>query len=90
MLKPFSSEQYQKRTATGYSGDECCLCGRQTAGLDGAIHVPVDHTQGEFVTADEMLRLPDDNVSMYPIGPECVKKWRKEFDAEAVRLHKQH
>ena len=39
MLKPFNSPQYRKRTAIGTNGDECCLCGKRTSGIDGAIHV---------------------------------------------------
>lgn len=70
MDRPFCSEQYQRRTAGGASGLECCLCGRET---DGSRLVPVNHETGEFV--------PDgtegDAISGYPIGPECWKKWRR-------------
>ncbi len=83
-LSPFSSDQYRKRTAMG-SHEPCCLCGRETSGLNGAIHVPVDHTRNEFVTAAQEQERGD-NVSLFPIGPECVKKWRAEFDATSSRL----
>lgn len=85
ILHPFASDQYRKRTAHGYTGDECCICGRQTSGLAGAIHVPVDHTRSEFVT-DAQADERGEHVSLYPIGPECVKKWRAEFAATSSRL----
>lgn len=85
-LKPFG-EQYQKRVRRGVTGDECCLCGRPTAGAEGALHVPVDHTVGEFVTEAQVASDPaGERISLYPIGPECARKWRREFDAEAAFL----
>lgn len=85
MLKPFASEQYRKRTAAGFTGDECCLCGKPTSGLNGAIHVPVNHEVAEFVT-DAEAEVLGDAVSLYPIGPECAKKWSREFAATSSRL----
>lgn len=75
-MKPFASATYQKNNRN--SGDECCLCGKSTAGLDGAIHVPVNHCRGEFVT-DAEAEIMGDDVSLYPIGPECAKRWGKAF-----------
>lgn len=86
-LRPFASEQYRKRTKQGYSGDECCLCGRLTSGIDGAIHVPVNHELNEFVTDDQVKAKPD-ACSFYPIGPECVKKWQAKFEATSVRFRR--
>ena len=80
MLKPFSSPQYRKRVGDVTSGDECCLCGKDTAGQHGAIHVPVNHETGEFVT-DAQAEVLGDKCSMYPIGSECAKKWSKAFPA---------
>lgn len=85
-LSPFSSEQYRKRTARGgTTGDECCLCGKDTSGQDGAIHVPVNHERGEFVTEDQIAVLGD-AVSYFPIGPECARKWSREFKCHSVRF----
>lgn len=86
-MKPFSSPQYKKRTAVGYTGDECCVCGKPTSGLHGAIHVPVNHETGRFVT-DAEAEVMGDAVSLYPIGPECAKKWSKEFAATSSRLRR--
>lgn len=85
MLKPFASEEYRKRTVWGTSGKECCLCGRDTAGSAGALHVPINHEITEFVT-DEQTSAMGEAVSYYPIGPECAKRWRKEFAATAVKI----
>lgn len=82
-LRPFDSEQYRKRTKIGVTGNECCLCGRDTSGTNGAIHVPVNHETGEFVS-DEQSKVKPDACSFYPIGPECVKKWQAQFSAENV------
>ena len=87
MLKPFSSPTYRKNTAVGVTGDECCLCGRQTAGKQGAIFVPVNHETGEFVTG-EQAREMGGAVSLYPIGPECAKRWSREYKAESCRLRR--
>ena len=75
---------YIKRTSHGTTGEECCICGRQTAGLAGAVHVAIDHTCSEFVTDTEAL-LRGDDCSLFPIGPECVRKWRKAIGADATR-----
>lgn len=89
-MKPFSSPQYRKRTALGTTGDECCLCGKDTSGLEGAIHVPVNHCSGEFVT-DAQAEAMGEDVSLYPIGPECAKKWSKIFPATtSSRLRRSH
>ena len=77
-MKPFASEQYKKRTAQGYSGDECCICGKPTLGQNGAIHVPVNHENSEFVT-DAQAETMGDAVSLFPVGPECAKKWSRLF-----------
>lgn len=58
-LQPFSSKQYQKRTAVGSSGDECCVCGRDTRGQEGAIHVPINHERCEFVTNEQAKASPE-------------------------------
>ncbi len=86
MLKPFDSKTYQ-RNAKKCGGDECCLCGKPTAGLAGAIHVPVNHETGQFVTKAQAEAMGD-KVSLYPIGPSCVKKWSREFDAESCRFRR--
>lgn len=85
MLKPFDSPQYRKRTLVCSTGDECCICGKSTSGLAGAIHVPVNHERNEFVTDDEAKQLGD-KVSYFPVGPECAKKWSKEIVATSVGL----
>lgn len=88
MLKPFSSETYKRNTKRHEPNEACCLCGKETAGLEGgAVHVPVNHETGEFVTKAEVEALGD-KVSLYPIGPDCAKKWAKEFDAESCRLRR--
>jgi hypothetical protein len=87
MLKPFASPRYLKRTRCGSTGDECCVCGKPTSGLNGAIHVPVNHENATFVTDAEAEKLGD-AVSLYPIGPECAKKWSKEFAATSSRLRR--
>ena len=84
-LKPFCSKQYRKRTLHGTNGEECCLCGRDTSGSHGAIHVPVNHETGEFATDDECGRNIEAH-SYYPIGQECVKKWGAKFAATRVRF----
>lgn len=86
-MKPFDSPQYRKRTRISTHGDECCLCGKHTSGIDGAIHVAVNHERGEFVT-DEQAQQMGEACSLYPIGPECVKVWRKEFGGTSVRLRR--
>ena len=87
-IAPFSSAQYEKRTQDGTTGDECCLCGRQTGGLEGAIHVPIDHCCGTFVNQDAVDADPEGlTISYYPIGPECARKWKKEFDARLARFN---
>lgn len=85
MLKPFNSKQYRQRTLRGTSGDECCLCGKDTSGQNGAVHVPVDHERGEFVT-EEQATARGEAVSYFPIGPECARKWSKEFKCHSVRV----
>lgn len=85
MLKPFTSEQYRKRTERGSTGNECCLCGKHTGGVEGAIHVPIDHEAGEFVT-EEQATERGEAVGYYPIGPECARKWSKEFKCHSVRF----
>lgn len=77
-LKPFDSKTYRKNTLYGTSEGACCLCGRDTAGSDGGIHVPINHETGEFVT-DAQAKEMGGAVSLYPIGPECVKRWAKAF-----------
>lgn len=84
-LKPFSSPTYRRNTLHGETGEQCCLCGRDTLGANGAIHVPVNHEAGEFVTKTEVAELGD-KLSLYPIGPECAKRWAREFDAESCRI----
>jgi len=82
MLRPFSSETYRRNTKSGEPNDACCLCGKPTAGQDGAIHVPVNHCTGEFVMDSEIAAMgaqADNDVSLYPIGPECAKRWAKGY-----------
>lgn len=83
MLRPFSSQTYRRNTEAGESTDACCLCGKPTAGQDGAIHVPVNHCTGEFVTDAEIVAMGEEralnDVSLYPIGPECAKRWAKGY-----------
>lgn len=78
MLKPFSSATYRKNTELSQSEGACCLCGKDTLGVNGAIHVPVNHETGEFMTDAEAAALGD-KVSFYPIGPDCAKRWAREF-----------
>jgi len=81
-MRPFDSTTYRKNTTNGIEDDACCLCGKQTSGQNGAIHVPVNHCTGEFVTDAEIAALGprvDDIVSLYPIGPECAKRWGKAY-----------
>lgn len=87
MLTPFTSKSYRQRTAAGFTGDECCICGKPTSGMDGAIHVPIDHERNEFVT-DVQAAERGQAVSLYPIGPECAKKWSKEFAATSNRFRR--
>jgi hypothetical protein len=87
MLKPFSSETYKRNTRHGEPSEACCLCGKETSGLNGAIHVPINHETGQFVT-DAQAETMGDAVSLYPIGPECAKKWSKEFAATSSRLRR--
>jgi hypothetical protein len=86
-MKPFASQQYRKRTANGMSGDECCICGKETSGQNGAIHVPVDHACGEFVT-EEQATERGEAISYFPVGPECAKKWSNEFKCHSVRFRR--
>ena len=85
MIRPFASPQWHRRCSGVTQGDECCLCGKHTSGLAGAIHVAVNHEQGEFVT-DEQAEALGDAVSLFPIGPECVKLWRREIGGTSSRL----
>lgn len=75
---------YGNRTAQGTTGDECHICGKQTLGLAGAIFVAVDHTCSEFVNDAEAIERGD-RCSYYPVGSECVKKWRKAIGLDATR-----
>lgn len=69
------SKGYEARTRAT-SGNECKICGRQTFGLDGACFVMIDHTTNEYVNDEEAAQRGQD-CSYYPLGPECLKKWRK-------------
>lgn len=51
------------------------------------MHVPVNHEVGEFVS-DEQAKALGDAVSLFPIGPECLKKWRAKFSATTNRFRR--
>lgn len=86
-VRQLQTAGFQKRTAHGTTGEECCVCGIQTAGLAGVIHVAIDHTTDEFVTDEEAAARGGD-VSLYPIGPECVKKWGRATGGTSTRLRR--
>ncbi|HEY0206501.1 MAG TPA: hypothetical protein VGC15_20405 [Acetobacteraceae bacterium] len=75
---------FRKRMDQSTSGNECCICGRQTEGRT-ALHVAIDHCSYEFVTDAEAAERGED-VSLYPIGPECEKRWRKAIGGTSARL----
>ena len=88
-LEPFSSPEYQKRTRTGTTGMECCLCGRQvTEGTEGALYVSVNHCDCTFVTDEEAATFTpeEDAISLFPIGPDCAIKYRKAIGGTISRL----
>ena len=43
--------------------------------------IPINHETGQFVHEADITEADEDRISLYPVGPECIKKWRREYGA---------